>query len=60
MNIGVNNENNVRSIWQGFGMHPKYVNQVLGTVNKRNISKETPLSWIFLNQLIDKWKNEFY
>ncbi|RXP45916.1 pseudaminic acid synthase [Lutibacter sp. HS1-25] len=38
-------ENNVRSIRPGFGMHPKYFNEVLGKVFKQNITEGTPLSW---------------
>lgn len=38
-------ENNVRSIRPGFGMHPKYLNEVLGKVFKQNITEGTPLSW---------------
>jgi pseudaminic acid synthase len=37
-------ETNVRSVRPGFGMHPKYLKEVLGLKVLRNISKGTPLS----------------
>lgn len=38
-------EENIRSIRPGFGMHPKYLNDVLGKQAKENIKRGTPLKW---------------
>ncbi len=42
-------EENVRSIRPGYGLHPKYLKDVLGKRAKRDIKRGTPLSW----ELID-------
>jgi sialic acid synthase SpsE len=39
------NEENVRSIRPGFGLHTRYIGEVLGRKSKRDISKGTPLDW---------------
>lgn len=39
------NEENVKSIRPGFGMHPRYLSQILGKKLKTDIKKGTPLSW---------------
>ena len=36
---------NVRSIRPGYGLHPKYLDQVIGTMASSNIKRGTPLSW---------------
>jgi pseudaminic acid synthase len=38
-------ERNVRSIRPGNGMHPRHLQQVLGKIAQRDISRGTPLSW---------------
>lgn len=38
-------ENNVRSIRPANGLHPKYLNQIIGKVAKYDIKKGTPISW---------------
>ena len=38
-------EQNVRSIRPAFGLHPRYIDQVLGRKAKRDILCGTPLSW---------------
>jgi len=38
-------ENNVRSIRPGYGLHPMYLNEVMGKKFRKNISKGTPLDW---------------
>ncbi|HPF01104.1 MAG TPA: pseudaminic acid synthase [Bacteroidales bacterium] len=37
-------EENVRSIRPGYGMHPKYLKEVIGKVAKKDLRKGTPLS----------------
>lgn len=37
-------EENVRSVRPGFGLHPKYLNDILGKVAKEDIEFSTPLS----------------
>lgn len=39
------NEENVKSIRPGFGMHPKYYNDILGKKARADIKKGTPLNW---------------
>lgn len=36
---------NVKSIRPGYGLLPKYLNNVLGRIAKKNLAKGTPLSW---------------
>ncbi|OEU41773.1 pseudaminic acid synthase [Methanosarcina sp. Ant1] len=38
-------DKNVRSIRPGFGLHPKYLNHVLGKTSKKYLKKGTPLNW---------------
>jgi pseudaminic acid synthase len=38
-------EENVRSIRPGYGVHPKYLNEILGKKAKTDIKRGTPLSW---------------
>lgn len=38
-------EENVRSIRPGFGLHPKYLNDILGKKFSKSLRKGTPLSW---------------
>ena len=38
-------EENVRSIRPGYGLHPKYLKDILGRRARRDIEKGTPLSW---------------
>lgn len=38
------NENNIRSIRPGFGLHPKYYNEILGTKAKKDFTKGDRLS----------------
>jgi pseudaminic acid synthase len=39
------NETNIRSVRPGYGLHPKYLKEVLGKTFKQNAKKGTPLSW---------------
>lgn len=39
------NEENVKSIRPGFGMHPIYLSQILGKKLRTDVKKGTPLSW---------------
>jgi len=36
---------NVRSIRPGFGLHPRFLDQVLGRKCRRNVAKGTPMKW---------------
>ncbi len=38
-------EENVRSIRPGYGVHPKYLNEILGKKAKTDIKRGTPLKW---------------
>lgn len=38
-------ERNVRSIRPGYGLHPKYLKDILGKRAKKDIPRGTPLSW---------------
>lgn len=38
-------EKNIRSIRPGFGMHPRYLNEILGKRARKNINRGTPLEW---------------
>ncbi len=38
-------EENVKSIRPGYGLHPKYLPQILGKKARKDIKKGTPLSW---------------
>lgn len=39
------NKENIRSIRPGYGLHPKYLNIVIGRAAKENLTKGTPLSF---------------
>ena len=38
-------ENNMRSIRPGYGLHPRYYNEILGKKAKQDIKKGTPVDW---------------
>lgn len=38
-------EENIRSIRPGYGLHPKYLKEILGRRSRKDIEKGTPLSW---------------
>lgn len=42
-------EKNVRSIRPGFGLHPKYLNQIIGEKSNQDIEKGTRLSFDFID-----------
>ena len=42
-------ENNVRSIRPGFGLHPKYLKDILGKTVKKDLKKGTPLDFSFID-----------
>lgn len=44
-------KNNVRSVRPGFGMHPKFYNEVLGQKASLNLEKGTPLKWEVISKL---------
>ena len=39
---------NVRSIRPGYGLHPKYYNDIMGRKAKQDIERGTPLNWEYL------------
>ena len=41
-------EDNVRSIRPGFGLHPKYLNSILGKKVNKNLKKGTPFDLKFI------------
>ena len=41
-------EDNVRSIRPGYGLHPRYLNEVMGRVASHDIQKGTPVTWDLL------------
>jgi len=43
------NSNNIRSVRPGYGMHPKFYEEVIGKIAKTNIKKGTPLSFDLIN-----------
>ena len=45
---GIITEDNVRSIRPGFGLHPKYLNNILGKAVKKDLKKGTPFDLKFL------------
>lgn len=42
-------EKNVRSIRPGFGMHPRYLGEVLGKVAKKDVGKGEWFTWVLIN-----------
>jgi len=40
---------NVRSIRPGYGLAPKYYDQIMGKIAKKNIEKGVPLNWNLIN-----------
>ncbi|ETA67463.1 pseudaminic acid synthase [Methanolobus tindarius DSM 2278] len=38
-------EKNIRSIRPGFGLHPRYLNQIIGKKARKDIIKGTPVKW---------------
>ena len=45
-------EKNVRSIRPGYGLHPKYLNEILGKKATQSIQKGTPLSWDLISYIL--------
>ena len=43
------NKNNLKSIRPGFGLHPKYFNELIGKKVNQNISRGTRMSLSFIN-----------
>ncbi|WP_141759798.1 MULTISPECIES: pseudaminic acid synthase [Clostridium] len=41
-------ERNIRSVRPGFGLSPKYINDILGRVCTENLKKGTPLKWKYI------------
>ncbi len=42
-------EDNIRSIRPGYGLHPKYYNEILGKKTSKDIERGTPLNWSLVN-----------
>jgi len=47
-----NKYDNIRSIRPGYGLHPKYYEDILGKVAKYDVEKGTALSWGILNKSV--------
>lgn len=47
-------EENVRSIRPGFGLHPKYLKDLIGQTVNKNLEKGTPMSWEFVENFNPK------
>jgi len=43
-------DRNIRSIRPGFGLHPKYLNDIIGKTACCNILKGSPLKWEHINE----------
>ena len=43
-------EDNVRSIRPGYGLHPKYLKEIIGKTAKDDLEKGTPLCWKLINK----------
>ncbi len=43
------NNENIRSIRPGYGLHPKYLLEIIGKTARTNIKKGTPLNWNLIN-----------
>jgi len=41
-------EENIRSIRPGYGLHPKYYQQILGKSAKKDLERGMPLKWEFV------------
>lgn len=41
-------EDNIRSVRPGFGLHPKYIDDVIGKECTENLKKGTPLKWKYI------------
>ena len=44
----MDSEKNIRSIRPGFGLHPKYYDEVLGKISNRDLERGTPFSLKFI------------
>ncbi|WP_290391135.1 SAF domain-containing protein, partial [uncultured Bacteroides sp.] len=42
-------EQNVRSVRPGFGLHPKYLKDILGKKVNQDLEKGTRFAWEFVN-----------
>jgi pseudaminic acid synthase len=48
---------NIRSIRPGFGLHPKYYNDIIGKEIRKDVDKGTRLSWNLIKNGRSKRKN---
>lgn len=44
------NEQNIRSIRPGVGLHPRFINSIMGRRAKKNIKKGTPMDWFMIDE----------
>ena len=42
-------DKNLRSVRPGFGLHPKYFNEIIGKISNQDLEKGTPMSLNFIN-----------
>ena len=41
---------NIRSVRPGFGLHPKYLDEIIGKITICNLSKGTPFDWSYIDR----------
>ena len=44
------NKENIKSVRPGFGLHPKYYNQIIGKISKKDLMPGDRLSWDIIDE----------
>ncbi|MCX6158525.1 MAG: pseudaminic acid synthase [Ignavibacteriae bacterium] len=47
-------ETNIRSIRPGYGLHPKYYNEIIGKIASKDVERGEPLNWEMVSKRGDK------